>query len=256
MEIQTLNPATPRQRQRIEAFLKRNGLRIDDMNYYAAVLDDDGEMIAGGGLKDDVIKCVAVDDAHKGEAIANTLVSHLISHANQEGYSCIKLFTKPKNRQLFESLSFRLLAEAPEAILMETGIGGISNTVEALKKIKEESEKYKEYNKECKEDSKECRENTSYLTTSPPHHLTTTMQPTGCIVMNCNPFTLGHRYLVESASRMVEHLFVIVVREDRSAFSYQERKAMVTTGTADLKNVTVCDGSEYAISNTTFPTYF
>lgn len=256
MEIQTLNPATPRQRQRIEAFLKRNALRIDDMNYYAAVLDDDGEMIAGGGLKDDVIKCVAVDDAHKGEAIANTLVSHLISHANQEGYSCIKLFTKPKNRQLFESLSFRLLAEAPEAILMETGIGGISNTVDALKKIKEESKKYKEYNKECKEDSKECRENTSYLTTSPPHHLTTTMQPTGCIVMNCNPFTLGHRYLVESASRMVEHLFVIVVREDRSAFSYQERKAMVTAGTADLKNVTVCDGSEYAISNTTFPTYF
>lgn len=256
MEIQTLNPATPRQRQHIEAFLKRNALRIDDMNYYAAVLDDDGEMIAGGGLKDDVIKCVAVDDAHKGEAIANTLVSHLISHANQEGYSCIKLFTKPKNRQLFESLSFRLLAEAPEAILMETGIGGISNTVEALKKIKEESEKYKEYNKECKEDSKKCKENTSYLTTSPPQHLTTTMQPTGCIVMNCNPFTLGHRYLVESASRMVEHLFVIVVREDRSAFSYQERKAMVTAGTADLKNVTVCDGSEYAISNTTFPTYF
>ena len=256
MEIQTLNPATPRQRQHIEAFLKRNALRIDDMNYYAAVLDDDGEMIAGGGLKDDVIKCVAVDDAHKGEAIANTLVSHLISHANQEGYSCIKLFTKPKNRQLFESLSFRLLAEAPEAILMETGIGGISNTVEALKKIKEESEKYKEYNKECKEDSKECRENTSYLNTSTPQHLNTTMQPTGCIVMNCNPFTLGHRYLVESASRMVEHLFVIVVREDRSAFSYQERKAMVTAGTADLKNVTVCDGSEYAISNTTFPTYF
>lgn len=256
MEIQTLNPATPRQRQRIEAFLKRNGLRIDDMNYYAAVLDDDGEMIAGGGLKDDVINCVAVDDAHKGEAIANTLVSHLISHANQEGYSCIKLFTKPKNRQLFESLSFRLLAEAPEAILMETGIGGISNTVEALKKIKEESEKYKEYNKECKEDSKECRENTSYLNTSTPQYLNTTMQPTGCIVMNCNPFTLGHRYLVESASRMVEHLFVIVVREDRSAFSYQERKAMVTAGTADLKNVTVCDGSEYAISNTTFPTYF
>lgn len=256
MEIQTLNPATPRQRQRIEAFLKRNGLRFDDMHYYAAITDDDGEMIAGGGLKDDVIKCVAVDDAHKGEAIANTLVSHLISHANQEGYGCIKLFTKPKNRQLFESLSFRLLAEAPEAILMETGIGGISNTVEALKKIKEESEKYKEYNKECKEDSKKCKENTSYLNTSIPQHLNTTMQPTGCIVMNCNPFTLGHRYLVESASRMVEHLFVIVVREDRSAFSYQERKAMVTAGTADLKNVTVCDGSEYAISNTTFPTYF
>lgn len=256
MEIQTLNPTTPRQRQRIEAFLKRNALRIDDMNYYAAVLDDDGEMIAGGGLKDDVIKCVAVDDAHKGEAIANTLVSHLISHANQEGYGCIKLFTKPKNRQLFESLSFRLLAEAPEAILMETGIGGISNTVEALKKIKEESEKYKEYNKECKEDSKECRENTSYLTTSPPHHLTTTMQPTGCIVMNCNPFTLGHRYLIEQAAKQVERLYVMVVKEDCSLFAYTERKAMVEQGVADIENVSVIDGSDYAISRATFPTYF
>ena len=323
MEIQTINPATPRQRQRIEAFLKRNGLRIDDMNYYAAMLDDDGEMIAGGGLKDDVIKCVAVDDAHKGEAIANRLVSHLISHANQEGYGCIKLFTKPKNRQLFESLSFRLLAEAPEAILMETGIGGISNTVEALKKIKEESEKYKEYNKECKEDNKECKEdnkeckedskeckeeektnlntttpqhlntsylntttpqhlntsylntstpqhlntsylntstpqhlNTSYLNTSTPQHLNTTMQPTGCIVMNCNPFTLGHRYLIEQAAKQVERLYVMVVREDCSLFAYTERKAMVEQGVADIENVSVIDGSDYAISRATFPTYF
>ena len=256
MEIQTLNPATPRQRQRIEAFLKRNALRIDDMNYYAAMLDDDGEMIAGGGLKDDVIKCVAVDDAHKGEAIANTLVSHLISHANQEGYGCIKLFTKPKNRQLFESLSFRLLAEAPEAVLMETGIGGISNTVEALKKIKEESEKYKEYNKECKEDSKKCKENTSYLNTSTPQHLNTTMQPTGCIVMNCNPFTLGHRYLIEQAAKQVERLYVMVVREDCSLFAYTERKAMVEQGVADIENVSVIDGSDYAISRATFPTYF
>ena len=277
MEIQTLNPTTPRQRQRIEAFLKRNALRIDDMNYYAAVLDDDGEMIAGGGLKDDVIKCVAVDDAHKGEAIANTLVSHLISHANQEGYGCIKLFTKPKNRQLFESLSFRLLAEAPEAILMETGIGGISNTVETLKKIKEESEKYKEYNKECKEDSKKCKEdskkckeigktnlntttpqhlNTSYLNTSTPQHLTTTPPRGGVVVMNCNPFTLGHRYLIEQAAKQVERLYVMVVRENCSLFAYTERKAMVEQGVADIENVSVIDGSDYAISRATFPTYF
>ena len=288
MEIQTLNPTTPRQRQRIEAFLKRNGLRFDDMHYYAAVTDDDGEMIAGGGLKDDVIKCVAVDDAHKGEAIANTLVSHLISHANQEGYGSIKLFTKPKNRQLFESLSFRLLAEAPEAILMETGIGGISNTVEALKKIKEESEKYKEYNKECKEDSKKCKEvvktnlntttpqhlntsylntsylntstpqhlNTPYLNTSTPQHLTTTPPRGGVVVMNCNPFTLGHRYLIEQAAKQVERLYVMVVREDCSLFAYTERKAMVEQGVADIENVSVIDGSDYAISRATFPTYF
>lgn len=258
MEIQTLNPTKPRQRQRIEAFLKRNGLRFDDMHYYAAITDDDGEMIAGGGLKGNVVKCVAVDDAHKGEAIANTLISHLIAHANEEGHSNIKLFTKPKNRQLFESLSFRLLAEAPEAVLMETGIGGINNTVEALKKIREESEKYKEYNKECKEEEKTNLNITTpqHLNPSTPQPLTTTTPLRGVVVMNCNPFTLGHRYLIEQAAKQVERLFVMVVREDCSLFAYAERKAMVEQGVAHLKNVTVIDGSEYAISQATFPTYF
>lgn len=258
MEIQTLNPTTPRQRQRIEAFLKRNGLRFDDMHYYAAITDDDGEMIAGGGLKGNVIKCVAVDDAHKGEAIANTLISHLIAHANEEGHSNVILFTKPKNRQLFESLSFRLLAEAPEAVLMETGIGGISNTVEALKKIREEGEVCKENNQECKKEEKTNLNITTpqHLNTSIPQPLTTTTPLRGVVVMNCNPFTLGHRYLIEQAAKQVERLFVMVVREDCSLFAYAERKAMVEQGVAHLENVTVIDGSEYAISQATFPTYF
>lgn len=258
MEIQTLNPTTPRQRQRIEAFLKRNGLRFDDMHYYAAVTDDDGEMIAGGGLKGNVIKCVAVDDAHKGEAIANTLISHLIAHANEEGYSNVMLFTKPKNRQLFESLSFRLLAEAPEAVLMETGIGGINNMVEQLKKIKEEGEVCKENNQECKKEEKTNLNITTpqHLNPSTPQPLTTTTSLRGVVVMNCNPFTLGHRYLIEQAAKQVERLFVMVVREDCSLFAYAERKAMVEQGVAHLENVTVIDGSEYAISQATFPTYF
>lgn len=258
MEIQTLNPTTPRQRQRIEAFLKRNGLRFDDMHYYAAITDDDGEMIAGGGLKGNVIKCVAVDDAHKGEAIANTLISHLIAHANEEGHSNVMLFTKPKNRQLFESLSFRLLAEAPEAVLMETGIGGINNMVEQLKKIKEEGEVCKENNQECKKEEKTNLNITTpqHLNPSTPQPLTTTTPRRGVVVMNCNPFTLGHRYLIEQAAKQVERLFVMVVREDCSLFAYAERKAMVEQGVAHLENVTVIDGSEYAISQATFPTYF
>ena len=258
MEIQTLNPTIPRQRQRIEAFLKRNGLRFDDMHYYAAITDDDGEMIAGGGLKGNVIKCVAVDDAHKGEAIANTLISHLIAHANKEGHSNVMLFTKPKNRQLFESLSFRLLAEAPEAVLMETGIGGINNMVEQLKKIREEGEVCKENNQECKKEEKTNLNITTpqHLNPSTPQPLTTTTPLRGVVVMNCNPFTLGHHYLIEQAAKQVERLFVMVVREDCSLFAYAERKAMVEQGVAHLKNVTVIDGSEYTISQATFPTYF
>ena len=248
MEIQTLNPTTPRQRQRIEAFLKRNGLRFDDMHYYAAVTDDDGEMIAGGGLKGNVIKCVAVDDAHKGEAIANTLISHLIAHANEEGHSNVMLFTKPKNRQLFESLSFRLLAEAPKAILMETGIGGIRKYSEELRVKSEELESEKGKVKSEKSNGKLHHNNPST-----PHPI---MPPSGIIIMNCNPFTLGHRYLIEQAAQQVETLYILVVREDCSMFSYDERKAMIVRGVGHINNVVVCDGSEYSISATTFPTYF
>lgn len=82
------------------------------------------------------------------------------------------------------------------------------------------------------------------------------MQPTGCIVMNCNPFTLGHRYLIEQAAKQVERLYVMVVKEDCSLFAYTERKAMVEQGVADIENVSVIDGSDYAISRATFPTYF
>ena len=242
MEIQTISPSIPRQRRRIESFLQSNGLRYDDMDYYAFVVDEStDEIVAGGGLKGGVIKCVAVSDGHKGEAVANMIVSHLIAKANAEGFQCVKLFTKPRNRQLFESLSFRMLAEAPEAILMETGIGGIADYLKTLKRT-------------AREKAEAAQAEAGSVGAA--EALSSDKKHVGCIVMNCNPFTLGHRYLVESAARMVESLFVIVVKEDRSVFSYKERKAMVVAGTADLKNVTVCDGSEYAISDTTFPTYF
>lgn len=242
MELIQLNPSIPRQRRRIEQFLGDNGLRLDDVDYYAALVDDTtDEIVAGGGLKGGVIKCVAVADGHKGEAVANQIVSHLIAHANADGHQCVKLFTKPQNQKMFESMSFRLLAEAPKAILMETGIGGIKRYSEEL-----ESEKGKV----------KCEESNSKL-----HHLNpSTPQPimpqSGIIIMNSNPFTLGHRYLIEQAAQQVDTLYILVVREDCSMFGYDERKAMIVRGVAHINNVVVCDGSEYSISATTFPTYF
>lgn len=225
MNILELHPTIPRQRRQIEMFLQTNGLRYDDVDYYAAIVDESSdEMIAGGGLKGSVIKCVAVADGHKGEAVANVIVSHLIAKANAEGCQCVKLYTKPDNRQLFESLSFRLIAESPNAILMETGVGGI--------------EKY----------SEELKNDESVVSNA--------RKPIGVIVMNANPFTLGHRFLVEQSSELVERLYVVVVREDCSMFSYNERKAMVSQGVRDIGNVVVVDGSDYAVSAATFPTYF
>lgn len=242
MEIIQLNPAIPRQRRRIEQFLDDNGLRLDDVDYYAILVDETtDEIVAGGGLKGGVIKCVAVADGHKGEAVANQIVSHLIAHANADGHQCVKLFTKPQNQRMFESMSFRLLAEAPKAILMETGIGGIKRYSEEL-----ESEK-------GKVKSEKSNGKLHHNNPSTPHPI---LPQRGIIIMNCNPFTLGHRYLIEQAAQQVQTLYILVVREDCSMFSYDERKAIISRGVAHLDNVVVCDGSEYSISATTFPTYF
>ena len=242
MELIQLNPSIPRQRRRIEQFLDDNGLRLDDVDYYAALVDETtDEIVAGGGLKEGVIKCVAVADGHKGEAVANQIVSHLIAHANADGHQCVKLFTKPQNRQMFESMSFRLLAEAPKAILMETGIGGIKRYCEELKREK------------GKVKSEKSNSELHHLNPSTPQPI---MPQSGIIIMNCNPFTLGHRYLIEQAAQQVDTLYILVVREDCSMFGYDERKAMIVRGVAHINNVVVCDGSEYSISATTFPTYF
>ena len=239
MNILELHPTIPRQRHQIEMFLQTNGLRYDDVDYYAAIVDESSdEMIAGGGLKGSVIKCVAVADGHKGEAVANVIVSHLIAKANAEGCQCVKLYTKPDNRQLFESLSFRLIAESPNAILMETGVGGIEKYSEELR-VKSEELRVK---------SEELKNDESVVSNA--------RKPIGVIVMNANPFTLGHRFLVEQSSELVERLYVVVVREDCSMFSYNERKAMVSQGVRDIGNVVVVDGSDYAVSAATFPTYF
>jgi cytidyltransferase-like protein len=78
----------------------------------------------------------------------------------------------------------------------------------------------------------------------------------GAIIMNCNPFTNGHRYLIEQALHMVDHLIIFVVEEDKSLFSFKERFAMVREGTKDLENVTVVPSGNFILSQTTFPEYF
>lgn len=208
-------------RRRVEAFLAANGLRLAPLDRYVVVTrDEDGnEILAGGGLDGNVIKCVAVSEAARSEGLMNILVSRLIVIAREEGRDSVKAFTKPENEGIFKSLGFALIASSPNAILMENGRGGLP-----------------EYRK----------------------YLASLARPgrNGAIVMNANPFTKGHRYLVEQAASQVDNLYVIVVKEDRSRFPYVERKAMIEAGCAGLDNVVVCEGSDYAISAATFPTYF
>lgn len=208
-------------RARVERFLADSGLRLEDVDYYAAVTDDDGNIIAGGGLQGNVIKCIAVGEAARETGLSNKLISRLIGMALQQGAESVKVYTKPDNRTVFESMAFKVIASAPKAILMENGMKGISAY-------------------------------TGYLR----HMRGNRPDGAAAIVMNANPFTRGHRYLVEQAAAGASTLYVIVVREDRSEFRYPERLAMIQAGCKELNNVVVVEGSDYAISDLTFPTYF
>lgn len=78
----------------------------------------------------------------------------------------------------------------------------------------------------------------------------------GAIVMNCNPFTKGHRYLIEQAVQYVDKLFVFVVEEDSSDFRFVNRMKLVEAGVSDLPNVQVVPSGKYILSNETFAQYF
>ena len=226
-QIQELPLSVPLFRKKVESFLKTNGLRLEKVNLYMAIQDADENILAGGGLDGDTIKCIAVSEKARSGGLAVPLISRLISVAAQQGHTNVKVFTKPENTAIFESLGFTVLGRAPKAVLMENGRGLAA-----------------------------------YLSGFPVKpgmtdgHARPDRASRGVIIMNANPFTIGHKYLIEKAAGQVDHLFVIVVKEDVSRFPYADRLAMTKAACADFSNVTVCEGSDYQISAATFPTYF
>ena len=197
-EIVQMPLSLRRNRIMVEEFLTTNELRLDDMDYYAAVVDNDsGIMLAGGGFKGDIIKCIAVSDSLRGTGMSQQLISHLISEMNNRGFETIKVFTKPGNAEIFHSMGFKTIGESSKALFLENGLDGLTSYVKYLNSLKRDGKN-------------------------------------GLIVMNANPFTLGHRYLVEQASKLVDNLYVIVVNEDKSMFTTDERFEMVKQIELDL----------------------
>lgn len=202
-----------------QTLLRQAGL-TPDMDWETTVLIwDEGDLVAAASRMGNLLKCIAVDDSHQGEGLTATLLTQLRQDAFQAGHSHLFLYTKPKNREMFSSLFFYPIAETADVLLMENKENGIEGFLETL-----------------------------------PDDLCG--GTVGALVMNCNPFTKGHRYLIETAAKECLRVYVFVLSEDKSQFSAADRLEMVRRGTEDIPNVKVLPTGPYLISSATFPTYF
>ena len=202
-----------------ESLLAKAGLTPDRDTDQTVTVWEQEDLIATGSRKGNLLKCIAVDPAHRGEDLTAAVLSQLRGSAFAQGHKHLFLYTKPENLRMFESLFFYPIAQTVDVLLMEDQKNGIGQFLSSLPAA-------------------------------------TPGKKIGAAVMNCNPFTLGHRYLIETASKECDHVYVFVLSEDQSRFSAKDRMEMVRLGTADLPNVTVLPTGPYLISSATFPTYF
>ena len=219
MEIELLSLLRGRKLNARAEFLTAAGLEADtDVDSTVLIWDND-HLIATGSRKENILKCIAVDPARQGEGLTATVLTQLRQDAFSAGYDHLFLYTKPQNLLQFSSLFFYPVAQTDKVLLMEDRPRGIQCFLDSLL----------------------------------VSHIGGKI---GALVMNCNPFTLGHRYLVETAAKECDWVYVFVLSEDKSEFSTDVRMELVKQGTADLFNVSVLPTGPYLISSATFPTYF
>lgn len=219
MDMQFGRPLTGQKLDDYKAFLASLELDYDEnVKFTVLCLDDEGAIIAGGSLDGRICKCIGVSEDHQGEGLTATVVTELRKEAFLQGEDHLFLFTKPKNRMQFLDMAFFPIAQTKDVLLMESRRNAARNYAKSLA---EEAD-----------------------------------GEIGAIIMNANPFTAGHRYLIEKALERVSLLHVFVVSEDRSYFSFAERWKRVAEGTKDLPQVRMHETKDYLISSVTFPTYF
>ena len=220
MDMMQGRPFTGRTLERLKKFLASLGLLYDDgVEMSVCACDDDGEIVATASRQGPVLKCVGVSPDHQGEGLAASVVSETVTDAISAGLSHLFVFTKPSNRQIFDDLGFFPIVETTDVLFMENRRDGVKRFVEAIER---------------------------------PGCVGTV----GAVVANCNPFTKGHRYLMETAASQCDFLHVFVLSAEKSLFPASLRFEMVKRGTSHLKNVAVHPTGDYLISAATFPDYF
>lgn len=232
LELREVPMFLPRRKQEWENLLRSRGLRTSEAIVTAGLYDTEDNLRGCASLckcgKGFSIQCVAMDESIDEHGQVARLIDFLRNKAGEEyinnAADCnIFLFTKPEYGAIFSSLAFHPVGKAPEAILLESN--------------RESLNSYKRY-------------------------LTQQRRPgsNGIIVMNANPFTKGHAYLVSTAAAIVDNLYIIPVGDDGDEATgnipFRLRKHAIEMAVSHIPNVTVLAPSRYAISAATFPNYF
>lgn len=222
----TGTPLKGRDLEALKLFLKGMDLEYDaGIGHTHCILNDMGDIIATGSVEQNVLKCIAIDPAYQGQGLSASIITALVEYAFSTLQTHLFIFTKPKNRQQFEELSFYTIFESESVLFMENRRTGFADFLQGL--VKE----------------------------TPPQ----AMEPgktIGAIVANCNPVTLGHLYLFQQACLQCDYVHVFILSDDRSAIPAAVRYALVKEATQDMPQIILHRASNYLVSAATFPSYF
>lgn len=212
-------PMTGRMKEMLTAFLNANGLDYDGGISFTCCIMDDEKIAATGSLDGMTVKCVAVSPEYQGMNLTSDVITCLTAEAFSRGERRLMLYTKPGNEAVFRGLGFYTVMRTRECLLMENRPDGLQKHLESL---------------------------------------TGRRLPgiAGAIVMNCDPMTEGHRFLMETAAAQTDALYVFVVSEKKGMFPPEARLNAVRETASEMKNVFVYPTGPYMVSSATFPDYF
>ena len=226
----TLSPIYPNDKlsnKRILQLLNAEGIKRDrNLDYTCAAYDSDYNIIGTGSCFGNTLRCLAVSHEHRGEGLTNKIISHLIQYQFERGNYHLFIYTKYTTYHLFKDLGFYEIVRIKDQIVfMENKKTGFSDYLNELKK-------------------------------NNINNIDHNKKKVAAIVMNANPFTLGHQYLIEKASKENDILPLFIVSEDKSIVPFKVRKQLIKEGTKHLTNIIYHDSGPYIISSSTFPSYF
>ena len=225
----TISPIYPNDKYNNKIILKllqAEGIKRDrNLDYTVAAYDSDYNIIGTGSCFGNTLRCLAISHEHRGEGLTNKILSHLIQYQFERGNFHLFIYTKYTTYHLFKTLGFYEIVNIKDQIVfMENKKTGFSDYLNSLKNTKP-------------------KDSTNY-------------KKIASIVMNANPFTLGHLYLIEKASQENDLVHLFIVSEDKSIVPFDIRKKLIMEGTKHLKNIIYHDTGYYIISSATFPSYF